>query len=294
MIIDDKEIIVTGKLLKIAELKEDWDEDIDNPNRFAEELITHNIRADLFSFIQRLPESKPKFNYFMDWDSVAAIPVVSYDYWLKNQVTKNSRKKIGLAKRKGVVVRRCEFNDDFVKGILDIYHESPIMQGKPNRQYNTDFKTAQKLNSTFLERAQFIGAFYKDEMIGYIKLVDAGKYVRTMGILSKKKHRDKAPMNYLIAKSVKICAERKVPYITYSKYNYGKRGSETLKIFKKNLGFESIIVPRYYLPLTDWGRMVLKLKIHQGLFEFLPKSMIQQLQKIRAEKYAKMYRHISI
>ena len=51
----------------------------------------------------------------MEWESVAAIPITNYEYWLKNQVAQNSRKKIGLAKRKDVELKFCDFNDDLVK-----------------------------------------------------------------------------------------------------------------------------------------------------------------------------------
>ena len=34
MIVDDKEIKITGRLIKTAELKEEWDEDIEDPEAF--------------------------------------------------------------------------------------------------------------------------------------------------------------------------------------------------------------------------------------------------------------------
>jgi len=171
MLVDGQEIQITGRISKQVFLKEEWDVDINTPETFIRKLKTNGIKADLFMFIQRLPESRPKYNYYMEWDSIAAIPIVTHDYWLKNQVVKNSRKKISYAKRKGVIVKEIEFNDELVKNILEIYHETPIIQGKPNRQYRTDFETAKKLNATFLDRAKFIGAFYKDEMIAYIKKI---------------------------------------------------------------------------------------------------------------------------
>jgi len=287
MIVDDKEIKVTGKLVKIAELKEDWDEDIEDPEAFIKGLKSSGVKADIFTFIQRLPESRPKYNYQMEWDSIAAIPITTYENWIKKQIVQNSRKKIGLAQRKGIIIKLIDFNDELVKGILDIYHETPILQGKPNRQYNTNFETAKKLNASFLDRAQFIGAFYKDELIAYIKLVSAGKFMRTMGILAKVSHRDKGPMNLLLAKAVEICVEKKMPYLIYSKFNYGKRGSQKLKDFKRNLGFESIILPRYYVPLTGWGIIILKLKLHREIVEYFPKKLIDIAINLRSNWYSK-------
>jgi hypothetical protein len=288
-IVADKELKITGRLVKIAELKKDWDEDIDAPEDFVNHIRCCGVKSDIFTFMQRLPESRPKFKYYMEWDSIAAIPIISYEHWLKKQIVQNSRKKIGLAQRKGVNIKRIPFDDDLVRGILDIYHETPILQGKPNRQYKTDFETAKKLNSTFLDRAQFIGAFYKDELIAYIKLVSAGRYMRTMGILAKIAHREKGAMNLLIAKAVETCAETGMQYLMYAKFDYGKRGSETLKEFKRNLGFESIILPRYYIPLNAWGEIILKLKLHRDLAEYLPQRIIRMLIDIRSSRYEKKY-----
>ncbi len=289
MIIEDKEIKVTGRIIKLAELKEDWDEDIEDPEVFLKKLKTSGIKADIFTFMQRLPESRPKYSYPMKWDNCAAIPIKGYEYWLKKQLCKNSRKKIGLAQRKGVELRLCEYNEELVKGILAIYHESPIKQGKPNRQYRTDYETCWILNATFVNRAIFIGAFFDKDLIGYIKLVNAGKYMRTMGILSKIAHNDKAPMNLLIAKAVEICAEKKIPYLTYARFEYGKRGSETLKEFKRHLGFENIVLPRYYLPLSNWGKLIMLFNLHNNFFDLLPERWIRILLNLRSNWYSWMY-----
>ncbi len=289
MILDDKEIKISGKFVRIAGFKEEWDEDLDDPQTFVAKLKKSGMKADLFTFMQQLPESRPKFRYYMEWDSIAAIPITTYDNWIKNQIVKNSRKKINYAKRKGVTVKTVDFDDKLVEGIQSIYHETPILQGKPNRQYNTDLETTKKLNETFLDRANFIGAFYDDELIAYIKLVSTGRFMRTMGILAKIAHRDKGPMNLLIAKAVEICVEKKMSYLTYAKFNYGKRGSETLKIFKRNLGFESIILPRYYVPLNTWGEMSLKMKLHREIVEYFPEKILNTAIHLRSNYYSKIF-----
>jgi len=289
MIVDNKEIVIIGKFIKTVQLKEEWDEDISNPEAFINRLKRDGVKADIFTFMQRLPESKPKYNYHMEWDSIAAIPITSYDNWIKKQVVQNSRKKIGYAKRKGVEIKLCDFNDELIEGILDIYHETPIVQGKINRQYHTEFGQAKKANATFLDRAQFIGAFFNNELIAYIKLVSTGRFMRTMGILAKVAHRDKGSMNLLVAKAVEICVEKEIPYLTYAKFNYGKRGGKTLKDFKKNLGFESIILPRYYIPLSTWGALILKLKLHHDVIDILPEKLIRILLQLRNEWYARKY-----
>jgi hypothetical protein len=289
MLVDNNEIIVSGKFVKIVQFREEWDIDVDDPELVISKIKASGIKADVFTFQQRLPESKPKFRYAMEWDSVAAIPIKSYEYWLKKQVTQNSRKKIGLATRKRVEVKVFEFNDETLKDIIGIYHDTPIRQGIPDFHYNMDFETAKEDNATFLDRATFIGAFYKDELIGYIKIVSTDGYARTMGIIGKISHRDKAPMNLLVAKAVEICAERKIPYLTYGKYDFGKLGSNSLKAFKRNLGFENIIHPRYFIPLTTWGKLMLKLKLHNRFVQLLPLKLVRFLLFLRNKWNEKKY-----
>lgn len=289
MLVENKEITVSGKFIKIARLKEEWDEDVECPVAFIKNLKSSRIKADVFTFMQRLPESKPKYNFAMEWDSVAAIPITNYDYWFNKRLHANPRNKIRKAQKKGVVLKRCDFNDELVKSLMKICHEIPIRQGKPNLEYNIDFETLKKANVTFLDRAIFWGAYFNDELIGFIKLVTTDNFTRTMGILGMVAHRDKAPMNLLIAKAVEICAEKKSPYFVYGKYNYGKMGSDTLQDFKRYNGFENIILPRYYIPLNIWGKIIIKLNLHHSFVELLPKRTIRFLLLLRSRWYIRKY-----
>ncbi len=289
MFLDNDEIIVIGKFLKIAQLKEEWDIDIADPELVIKKLKSNGFKADIFTFVQRLPESRPKFNYYMEWDNYATIPITSYEHWLKNQVSQNSRKKIGLAKRKGVDVKICEFNDDFISKQLEIYHETPVRQFYPNKAFQITFEHAKQVNATFLDRAIFLGAFLGTELIGFLKIVNAHKFARTMGIIGKVAHRDKAPMNLLVAKAVEICAERKYPYLIYGNYEFGKLGANSLKEFKANLGFENIIFPRYFIPLNVWGKFMLRLKLHNRFVQLLPLKFVRFLLFLRRAWYKKKY-----
>jgi len=96
-------------------------------------------------------------------------------------------------------------------------------------------------------------------------------------------------MNLLIAKAVEVCVEQAMPYLVYSKFNYGKRGSETLKEFKRNLGFESIIVPRYYIPLSAKGALALRTHLHNDVIDLLPEKLLRFLLKMRGRWYEKKY-----
>lgn len=286
---DNHEIAVTGRLLRMASVRHDWNEDVEAPETIITALKSSNCNADIFTFIQRLPESKPKYNYRMEWDNVAAIPIKNYDHWLNNQINQESRNKIKKAEKKGVHVKVVNFDDDLMVGIHKIYNETPIRQGKPFSHYGKDVQTLKDIHATFLDSSCFIGAYCKDELIGFIKLVFTGRYMRTMHILATIKHRDKAPMNLLLAKAIEICCQKDIRYLVYAKFTYGKVGSDTLMYFKRDNGFESIIIPRYYIPLTRWGETALNLRLHHGIVEVIPEKMIRKLRDLRAKFYTKKY-----
>ncbi len=286
VIVNGKEIAITGSILRMARVKEEWDEDIEDPIGLTRQLKSHRIRADIFTFIQRLPQSRPRYTYAMEWDSVAALPIIDYNYWFKNQLYQNPRNKIRIAQKKGVTVKLCDFNDELIDGITRIYNEIPIRQGKPFPDFNIDADAIKTGYSTFLDRAVFVGAFFNNELIGFVKLVASRGFMRTMGLLAKVAHRDKAPMNMLIAKAVEVCAERKIPYLVYGKFFYGKIGSDTLQDFKRYLGFESIILPRYYIPLNTWGLLSVRAGLYNGLAGFLPHTLIRYMLRARSKWYS--------
>ena len=261
--------------------KEEWDVDINDPASIHMDLAGASPPGDIFTFIQRLPESRPKFDYPMEWDNVAAIPVRNYEWWLEKQINQEARNKIRKALKKEVEVKIAPFNDDFIEGVRRIYNESPIRQGKPYWNYGMDLETTRQENSSFLERSEFLAAYYKEELIGYLKLTSTDRFARTMGILAMIRHRERSPMNLLIAKAVERCAERKIPYLVYAKFNYSKVGSSTLIDFKKSNGFESIMIPRYFIPLTTAGHVALKTNLHKGIVGVLPENVTRMLLKVR-------------
>ncbi len=285
--LDDQEIILSGRFVKIARFKEEWDIDVNNPQEIVDQIRKAGISADIYTFMQRLPYSKPNFNYFLEWDNAAALPITTYENWFKNQLHQNPRNKLRIAQKKGVILKYCEFNDELIQGITEIYNEAPFRQGKKFPDYGITFEETRKGHATFLDRATFIGAYFEDELIGFIKVVSTDRYARTMGILAKVAHRDKAPMNLLIAKAVELCAERKYPYLVYGKYTYGKIGSDTLQEFKRYLGFESITLPRYYIPVNAKGRLALKLNLHEGIVGLMPRKLIRTLLALRSRWYSR-------
>jgi hypothetical protein len=280
------EMVVTGTALKVARLREEWDDDIDDPESVIAGLKSCGDRIDLFTFMQRLPESRPQYEYPREWDNVAALPISTYEQWLEKQVHPNHRNKVRKAAKEGVEIRRVQFSDDFVTAVMSILNEVPVRQGVPFRDYGKDFETVKAEHVTYINRSDFLGAYCGGELVGYLKLVSAGRFTRTMQILSMVRHRPKGPTNALIAEAVRICAERGSPYLVYGKYDYGRVGSDTLREFKAFNGFEHVLLPRYFVPLTSLGRVAVRCNLHHGVVGVLPRGLVRTLLSARKSWYS--------
>ena len=283
--IDGGTIVVTGKWLKIASVRDEElieGEIVRDPQRFISELKTRAPRANIFTFPQTGYDATPKYHYPFEWDNVAAACTTSFkDWWEK--LPQEARKNARRAAKRGVSVRAAKFDDDFVKAIKSIYDETPVRQGMRFWHFGKDFETVKTENGTYLERSEFIGAYLDAELIGFLKFVYVDRTAKIMQILSKTQHYDKRPMNALIAKAVEVCHEKGMSYLVYSKFTFGNKKTSPLTEFKRRNGFVQMNFVRYYVPLTLKGKIALKLKLHRGLIGILPSGLIDLLLRLRAK-----------
>jgi hypothetical protein len=68
-------------------------------------------------------------------------------------------------------MREAPFDDKLVAGIWEIYNESPIRQRRRFPHYGKDLETVRREEATFLDSSVFIGAFFVDKLIVFVKLV---------------------------------------------------------------------------------------------------------------------------
>ncbi len=289
-----QEVKVQGSLIRIARLEADGYYFLDNAEAFVNGLRQCNARIDLFTFMQKLPETTSKYAYPMEWDNFAAVHVSTFDHWWTQQIEPEVRRKVRKAEKKGVMVREVAFGDDLVKGIWEIYNEHPIRQGKPFIHYGKDIETVEKEAGTFRDSSIFIGAFLGDTLIGFIKLIifKNQSQANTMQVISMIKHRDKAPTNALLAHAVRSCAERGIPYLVYSRFSYGKKQRDSLSDFKQHNGFQRIVAPRYYVPLTYLGRAAFRLGLHHRFVDRLPESVVGRIRELRNAWYNRKFQAV--
>jgi hypothetical protein len=284
-----KEIRTRGRLIRIAFLDGEGYQFLEDPDAALAALRRSGRRIDLFTFIQKLSDASPKHSYFMERDNMAVLPVSSFENWMKHQIDFKVRNKVRKAEKSGVVVREVTFDDAFVRGISAIYDEAPVRQGKRFWHYGKSLDAVGKMNGTFMDQSIFIGAFFQDNLIGFVKLVsdeDRGQ-AGLMQIVSMIQHRDKAPTNALVAQAVRSCAQRGISYLWYANFSYGNKQRDSLADFKRHNGFQKVDVPRYYAPLTTVGRLALRLGLQHGITDRIPESVASRYRKIRSFWYAR-------
>ena len=288
--VDSTTIIATVKWLKTASiLHEEWSAiQSKEPELCAEALKkheAHTLRADLFTFSQKLPETEPKYPYAMELESIAAIRITTFKDWWDGlpQVT---RKNVRRSEKRGVEVKLRELDDELVQDIVELTKDSPVRQGKHFAHYGKSFEQVKKDQSTFLGRCDFICAYSEKELIGVAKIVYCGETAAILQFLPKASQQDKRPANAMMAKMVEVCEAKGIPYLVYGLYNYGNKRGTSLLEFKVRNGFHEYFVPRFYVPLSLKGSLTLKLNLHRGAVGILPNRLIAAALRLRKGWYS--------
>lgn len=281
--IEGRTVIVTGNWLKMAAIREQNIEEgelIKSPDSFIRALKNSELKADILTFFQRPPDVTPKFKMPFEWDNYAAVPITTFENWWES-VPQETRKNTRRAAKRGVVLKCVPFDDELARGIHNLCNESPVRQGKPFWHFGKDFETVRRENATYLERSEFIGAFFQGELIGFIKMVYVDRIAFIVSILAANAHHDKRPINALIAKAVEVCVSKGSAYFVYDQYVYGNKTQSSLIELKRRNGFEPIQFPRYFVPLTWKGKLAVSLRLYRGAVGLLPAPVLNTALAVR-------------
>jgi len=287
--VNGQDLCITKGIVRTISPFEEWLDTIEDTETCIRVCKEQKIPADILRFSQNLPNVIPRYRYYSEPLGLAVIPISTYDNWFRNQIHRNVRNKIRKSEKLGVRTVVHAFDRRLLEGLVQIFNETRLRRGKPNLYYGKTLEEVEKEWAPDLDRSCFIVALFEGEIIGFVKLVFSGFAGRTSGTVAKIAHRDKAPMNALIAAAVNICAERKVPYMIYGKYTYGKKGEDSLTDFKRSNGFERIEVPEYYIPLSFRGWIGLKLGLHHEPSSLFPQWVLRFLLTIRSRYYEKRF-----
>ena len=289
MEVNGDKLITRGGWLKIAQIRSEEMSEVElaNPEPYVAALksdASKMLGADVFSFTQKLPATVPKYTYPMEWESVAAILLINYEQWWCS-LPQETRKNVRRSQKRGVVIRIKELDEDLIEGLRAVNDDSPLRQGMKNAYYGLTSEETRERYGEFVGRCDFICAYSGEEMIGFLHLVYRGGGASILNLTTKPSDFDKRPANALLAKAVEMCEARGLSHLIYGLYNYGNKRDSSLKEFKIRNGFQEILVPRYFVPLTFWGRLCMKAGLHRGLIGILPSSVITAALRARTLWY---------
>ena len=285
--IEGREVIIQGRICRVAHVAGEGFKFLADPKSGIAALKDSRTPADVFTFLQELPETSPRYPYPFEWDNFAVLPISTFDQWWSKQIGFKARNKAKQAEKKGIVIRETPFDDALARGIWEIYNEVPVRQGRRFPHYGKSLEAVRSVSATFLDSSVFIGAFDGDKLIGFIKLTmnDARTQAGMMNIVSLIRCRDKSPTNALVAQAVRSCANLGVTRLVYANFAYGKKIRSSLSDFKERNGFERVEVPRYYVPLTRWGSVAFRFGLHRRLAECIPEPVAATLRELRSRWY---------
>lgn len=279
-------VVITGRLLRTGSIKgEGWldPSQLGAPESILDGLRRSKAKLDLFRFSQHLPDTQPKYEFPRIWDDVAAIPLTDYDDWWEKRASQVTRKNVRRAGRRGVEVRPLDFDDRLIEGIVRINNDTPVRTGRKFWHFGKDFAAVKKDYSSYLDRSEFLGAFAAGEMIGFMRLISMGSVASIMQLLSMNSHFDKRPSNALVAKAVELCIAKGFRYLVYGQYLFDGDANNPLTEFKRRCGFERILIPTYYVPMSFRGGIAVKLGVHAGLRRLVPQEALKTVRLIRAK-----------
>ncbi len=288
---ENRDLVVGGRLCRVARMDADDYKFLPDPESVIAALRASKIKADVFTFLPKLPETEVKYPYPYEMDNMAVLPITTFDNWWMKQIGFKARNKAKQAEKKGLTIREVPFDENLSKGIWEIYNEVPVRQGRRFPHFGKTLEQVHKMSGTFIETSQYIGAFDGEKLVGFIKLTmdDTGTQAGMMHIISMIQHRDKAPTNALVAQAVRSCADRGIQYLVYSQFAYGKKQTSSLSDFKERNAFTRVDLPRYFVPLSSWGSMALNMKLHHKLTDRLPADFAEKLREMRSKWYQKRF-----
>ena len=288
--VNGKNIVVGGKWIRIARVEaEEWlESELEDPQRCVQVLKQQrsaDLQADILSFAQKPPDIHRKYQFPVEWDSVAAVCLTSFQEWWDG-LPQETRKNVRRAQKRGVVVQVRTLDDALIRDLQILNNDSPVRQGKVFTHYGKTIDQVKKDQAAFLDRCDYICAYHEKELIGVVKLIYRGEVASILTFLPKASHHDKRPANAIMAKAVELCEQKGIHYLTFGKFNYGNKHHTPLREFKIRNGFGEIRVPHYYVPLTVKGAISVRLKLHRGLLGLLPHGVITFLVNTRAKLHA--------
>ena len=226
--------------------------------------------VDIFTFVERkwcCPIVDPPITWKRTKDNVGLLEIKDFENWW-SAIGKKTRNMVRKAEKNGVKVSLSPVNDRLATGIWKIYNETPIRQERAFPHFGESLETVRN-NICMAKKSTFISATIEDDIVGFIQILFGDKIAILSNILSLQKYYDRAINNALLAKAVEICACSGNKWLMY-----GRIGNHpSLDRFKENNGFFKYDLSRFYIPLTNKGKVAILFGLQQEAKDALPQSI---------------------
>jgi hypothetical protein len=256
-----------SKIARNSELKE-YLTNFTPSEEFLNKLKDRSI--DVFTLVERkwcCPLNVDGKGWAKTKKDIGILKVPPYDNWLQT-VGKKTRNMIRKAEKSGIKTEVTELNEQIVKGIWNIYNETPIRQGRAFPHYGLTLQEVDG-NSHAAKNCTWITSYLEGEVVGFIQLMHGDNVAVIAQILSLQKYWDRAINNALVAKTVEFCASKQVPWIIYG----GMGNHPSLDKFKESNCFSKMTLTRYYVPLTFRGKITTSFGLYKNKKDLVPNSL---------------------
>lgn len=277
MTVEGKLIVVRGNFPRIASLRHEWCDFLDDPPGAIADLKAKGLRADVFTYVDDLNSPNPDFGYANAPLGIAVLRLTNFDTWW-NGIGFKARNKIRKGQKSGVDVRIVQLDDAFATGVEAIYNESPIRQGRKFYHYGKRMDAIKEELSSFIDRSILLGAYLDGKLVGFTKLFQGDNVLRTVHIIATLQHREKCVMDIMMSKAVELCCQRGVANLHYGSWTDGGVGA-----FRTKHDFQRVDTVRYFIPLTPAGKIALALGLHVPLRARIPSDWADPLLRLRGQ-----------
>ena len=81
-----KEIRTRGKLIRVAFLDGEGYQFLEDLEATLTAIRGSKFGVDLFTFVQKLSDTVPRYGYSMEWDNLAALRISTFSDWISHQI----------------------------------------------------------------------------------------------------------------------------------------------------------------------------------------------------------------
>src|SRR5690242_20892502 len=89
--INDKSVVVVGRLLKTLRLRDEYYEPLDAPARFVAAVQAGRTGADFLTFVQEINDPTPRCPFHHEYDHLAVLPLSTYEHWANHQISAKAK-----------------------------------------------------------------------------------------------------------------------------------------------------------------------------------------------------------